>query len=57
MQDALSASNIAPSNTPIQTSDVLAALKSGLGGFEPILHCSKGGGNDYLEEVRVCRPS
>lgn len=49
-QDALSEANIEPADEPIRTSDVVAAVKDRFG-VEPILHCSKGGGKEYLNEV------
>jgi hypothetical protein len=52
-QDALSEANIEPAEEAIQTSDVVAAVKAKFG-VEPILHCSKGGGKEFLNEVGCC---
>jgi hypothetical protein len=52
-QDALSEANIEPAEEAIQTSDVVAAVKAKFG-VEPILHCSKGGGKEFLNEVYMC---
>ena len=53
-QDALSEANIEPSERPIQTSNVVAAMKRKFG-VAPILHCSKGGGREFLSEVSCAR--
>ena len=52
LQAALDAEGIKPSVDPIPTADVIAAISKHFG-VDPILHCSRGGGRTFLNEVSM----